>query len=103
MCNCRGSGQDIIISGGENISTVEVEQALVSHDAVLDVAVIGVPDEKWGERPAPTCSLVPGATLTADELIDYARNYWQARSPRHHLPRRSAPHLLGKGDEVRAA
>ena len=69
----RDRVKDIIISGGENISTVEVEQALVSHDAVLDVAVIGVPDEKWGERPRAYVLLVPGATLTADELIDYAR------------------------------
>ena len=69
----RDRAKDIIISGGENISTVEVEQALVSHDAVLDVAVIGVPDEKWGERPRAYVLLVPGATLTADELIDYAR------------------------------
>ena len=69
----RDRAKDIIISGGENISTVEVEQALVSHDAVLDVAVIGVPDEKWGERPRAYVLLVPGATLAADELIDYAR------------------------------
>ncbi len=47
----KDRAKDIIISGGENISTVEVEQAIVSHPAVLDVAVVGVPDEKWGERP----------------------------------------------------
>lgn len=43
--------KDVVISGGENISTIEVEQALLSHPAVLEVAVVGVPDEKWGERP----------------------------------------------------
>ena len=43
--------KDVVISGGENISTVEVEQALMSHPAVLEAAVIGVPDDKWGERP----------------------------------------------------
>ena len=47
----RDRAKDIIISGGENISTVEVEQALDAHPAVLEVAVVGVPDEKWGERP----------------------------------------------------
>ena len=69
----RDRAKDIIISGGENISTVEVEQALVSHDAVLDVAVVGVPDEKWGERPRAYVLLNAGASLTADELITYAR------------------------------
>ncbi|MFT4125491.1 MAG: AMP-binding protein [Gordonia sp. (in: high G+C Gram-positive bacteria)] len=69
----RDRAKDIIISGGENISTIEVEQALVSHDAVLDVAVIGVPDEKWGERPRAYVLLNPGAELAADELVDHAR------------------------------
>ncbi len=69
----KDRAKDIIISGGENISTVEVEQALVSHDSVLDVAVVGVPDEKWGERPRAYVLLKPGETLTADELIAYAR------------------------------
>jgi fatty-acyl-CoA synthase len=47
----RDRAKDVIISGGENISTVEVEQAVVSHPAVLETAVVGVPDERWGERP----------------------------------------------------
>lgn len=69
----KDRAKDIIISGGENISTVEVEQALVSHDAVLDVAVIGVPDEKWGERPRAYVLVQQGSTLTVDELIAHAR------------------------------
>ena len=69
----RDRAKDIIISGGENISTVEVEQALVSHDSVLDVAVVGVPDEKWGERPRAYVLLQPGATLSGDELVAYAK------------------------------
>ncbi len=70
----RDRAKDIIISGGENISTIEVEQALVSHDAVVDVAVIGVPDEKWGgERPRAYVLLQPGATLTGEELIEHGR------------------------------
>ncbi|MGC5247793.1 AMP-binding protein [Gordonia sp. DT219] len=69
----RDRAKDIIISGGENISTIEVEQALVSHDAVLDVAVIGVPDEKWGERPRAYVLREPGAELRADDLIAHAK------------------------------
>ncbi|MFW0795237.1 AMP-binding protein [Gordonia sp. CPCC 205515] len=69
----RDRAKDIIISGGENISTIEVEQALVSHDSVLDVAVVGVPDEKWGERPRAYVLRKPGAELTADDLIEHAR------------------------------
>ncbi|MCF8610544.1 AMP-binding protein [Gordonia sp. HY285] len=69
----KDRAKDIVISGGENISTVEVEQALVSHDAILDVAVIGVADEKWGERPRAYAQRRPGETVSADELIAHAR------------------------------
>jgi fatty-acyl-CoA synthase len=69
----RDRAKDIIISGGENISTIEVEQALISHDAIDDVAVVGVPDEKWGERPRAYVLLKPDKTLTAEELITYGR------------------------------
>ncbi|MDV3209270.1 MAG: acyl--CoA ligase family protein [Rhodococcus ruber] len=69
----KDRAKDIIISGGENISTVEVEQAIVSHPAVLDVAVVGVPDEKWGERPKAFVILKKDETVTAEELISYTR------------------------------
>jgi len=65
--------KDIVISGGENISTVEVEQALMSHPAVLDVAVVGVPDDKWGERPKAFVVLRAGHSATPEELIAYIR------------------------------
>ncbi len=66
--------KDVVISGGENISTIEVEQAVVSHPAVLDVAVIGVPDEKWGERPKAYVQLAAGAAATADEIIGHVKS-----------------------------
>jgi acyl-CoA synthetase (AMP-forming)/AMP-acid ligase II len=69
----RDRAKDIIVSGGENISTIEVETAVVSHPAVLEVAVVGVPDEKWGERPKAFVVLRHGATATADEIIEHVR------------------------------
>jgi fatty-acyl-CoA synthase len=67
----RDRAKDIIISGGENISTIEVEQALQSHDAVSEVGVVGVPDEKWGE--AAKAVVVARAPVTAQELRDHVR------------------------------
>ncbi|MEU6643695.1 AMP-binding protein [Saccharomonospora sp. NPDC046836] len=69
----RDRAKDIIVSGGENISTIEVEAALDSHPAVLEVAVVGVPDEKWGERPKAYVVLRPGQQAGAGELLDHAR------------------------------
>ena len=69
----RDRAKDVVISGGENISTVEVEQALMSHPAVLEVAVIGVPDEKWGERPKAFVVLKDGAVVEEGELIAHVR------------------------------
>ena len=65
----RDRAKDIIISGGENISTIEVEQAICTHPAVLEVAVVGIPDEYWGETPKAFVVLRPGATATEDEII----------------------------------
>ena len=66
--------KDMIISGGENIYPAEVENALVGHPAVADVAVIGVPDPRWGEAVKAVVVLKPGAEASADELIGFARN-----------------------------
>ncbi len=71
----RDRKKDIIISGGENISTIEVEQVLVRHPAVLECAVIAVPDEKWGERPKAFVTLTPGMEATATEIIAFCRDH----------------------------
>jgi fatty-acyl-CoA synthase len=69
----RDRAKDIIISGGENISTIEVERALVAHPDVLEAAVVAIPDEKWGERPKGFVTLRRGASLTEAELIAFSR------------------------------
>ena len=65
--------KDVIISGGENVSSIETEDALFSHPAVAEVAVIGVPDERWGELVLALVVLAPGAEATEDELRDHCR------------------------------
>ncbi len=70
----RDRAKDIIISGGENIASVEVEQAITSHPAVLEVAVVAGPDEKWGEIPVAFVTLKTGAEATERELIDHVRD-----------------------------
>jgi fatty-acyl-CoA synthase len=79
----RDRAKDVVISGGENISTVEVEQALMAHPAVLEVAVIGVPDEQWGERPKAFVVARPGHGVTESELVEHART----RIARYKAPR----------------
>ena len=69
----RDRSKDIIISGGENISTIEVEQTLVSHDAVLEAAVVAMPHDHWGERPMAYVTLKEGASVEPQELIDHVR------------------------------
>jgi len=63
----------MIVSGGENVYPAEVENALFAHPSVADVAVIGVPDEKWGEAVKAVIVVKPDAQLTGEELIGWAR------------------------------
>ena len=67
--------KDVIISGGENISSVEVEGVLLRHPAVQEVAIVGLPHERWGEAPHAFVVLKAGATATETELCDYARDH----------------------------
>ncbi len=69
----RDRSKDIIISGGENIASIEVEQAIAGHPAVLEVAVIARPDDKWGEVPVAYVGLKPSATATEADIIDHVR------------------------------
>lgn len=91
----RDRAKDIVISGGENISTVEVEQAIMTHGDVLETAVIGVPDEHWGERPKAFVVRKPGGTVGEDDLIDHVRSrIARYKAPKaitfvHQLPKTS--------------
>ncbi len=69
----KDRSKDIIISGGENISTIEVEGVLYSHPDVLEAAVVARPDEKWGETPCAFVTLKPGATTTEADIIAYCK------------------------------
>jgi fatty-acyl-CoA synthase len=69
----RDRSKDVIISGGENISSLEVEETLDRHPAVLNAAVVAQPDEKWGETPCAFIELKPDASVSADELRDFCR------------------------------
>jgi len=69
----KDRSKDVIISGGENISSLEVEDVLYRHPAVLAVAVVAQPDPKWGETPRAFVELRPGSTVTSDELVAHCR------------------------------
>ena len=81
----KDRSKDIIISGGENISSIEVEGALYRHPAVLEAAVVARPDPQWGESPCAFVTLREGATATAEELIEHCR---------HELARFKAPRTV---------
>jgi fatty-acyl-CoA synthase len=85
----RDRAKDVIISGGENVSTVEVEQTIMRHPAVLEVAVVGMPDERWGEVPKAFVTLKPGARATAEEIVELCHQ---------HLARFKAPKQVEFGE-----
>ena len=85
----RDRKKDIIISGGENISTIEVEQTVARHPAVLECAVVAIPDEKWGERPKAFVTLKPGMQATETEIIEFCRQ---------HIARFKCPAAVAFGD-----
>ena len=80
----KDRSKDIIISGGENISSIEVEDVLYKHAAVAACAVVGKPDEKWGETPVAFIELKPGASATTEEIIAWCRDHLaRYKCPRH--------------------
>ena len=80
----KDRSKDIIISGGENISSIEVEDALYKHPAVSAAAVVAKPDDKWGESPCAFIELKPGQNASADDLIAWCRKHLAAfKVPRH--------------------
>ena len=80
----KDRSKDIIISGGENISSVEVENVVAKHPAVSLVAVVAKPDEKWGETPCAFVELAPGKTVTEDEIINFCKdNMAGFKRPKH--------------------
>ncbi len=86
--------KDIIISGGENISTVEVENVIYQHPDVLEVAVVSVPDDKWGEVPKAFVLPKPGRTLTAQDIINHCKE---------NLARFKAPKVVEFGELPKTA
>merc|ERR1712039_291450 len=79
----KDRSKDIIISGGENISTLEVESLLLQHPKILETAVVARPDEKWGETPVAWVVCRPGETLTDEEIYTWCRE----SMPRYMVPR----------------
>jgi fatty-acyl-CoA synthase len=80
----KDRSKDIIISGGENISSIEVEDALYKHPAVQAAAVVAKPDEKWGETPCAFVELKPGASASTEDIIAWCRKHLAAyKCPRH--------------------
>jgi fatty-acyl-CoA synthase len=80
----KDRSKDIIISGGENISSIEVEDALYKHPAISVAAVVAKPDDKWGETPCAFIEVRPGQSLTKEEVIDWCRQHMaHYKVPRH--------------------
>jgi fatty-acyl-CoA synthase len=80
----KDRSKDIIISGGENISSLEVEEALYKHPAIMEAAVVARPDSHWGETPCAFVTLKPGATATAEDIVSFLRDtIARFKVPRH--------------------
>ena len=80
----KDRSKDIIISGGENISSIEVEDVLYKHPAIASAAVVAKPDDKWGETPCAFIELAAGQTLTQEEVITWTRERLaHYKCPRH--------------------
>ncbi|MDX3452052.1 hypothetical protein PV396_08845 [Streptomyces sp. ME02-8801-2C] len=101
--------KDVIISGGENITPIEVEQAIACHPAVLEVAVVGAPDERWGEVPVAYVVLWPDAITTERDIVDHVKSrIARFKAPKRvvfgELPRTSTgkiqKYLLREGERV---
>ena len=100
----RDRSKDVIISGGENIASVEVEQVLDSHPAVVESAVVAMPDEKWGEVPVAFVTVRSGHELDEDELTAYLRERLaHFKVPRALRRRRAAADVDRQDPEERAA
>jgi fatty-acyl-CoA synthase len=85
----KDRSKDVIISGGENISSLEVEDVLYRHPAVLGAAVVAMPDEKWGETPCAFVEIKPGAKVTEKDIVEFCRQ---------HLARFKAPRAVVFGE-----
>jgi fatty-acyl-CoA synthase len=85
----KDRSKDVIISGGENISSLEVEDVLYRHPAVLGAAVVAMPDEKWGETPCAFVELKPNTKITEQEIIAFCRQ---------HLAKFKAPRAVVFGE-----
>jgi fatty-acyl-CoA synthase len=90
----RDRSKDIIISGGENISSIEVEQTLSEHPSVMEAAVVAMPDEKWGERPKAFVELKSGEDASEDDMISFCRE---------HLARFKCPAAIEFGELPRTS
>jgi acyl-CoA synthetase (AMP-forming)/AMP-acid ligase II len=94
--------KDVIITGGENVSSIEVEDCLFQHPAVAEVAVIGVPDEKWGETIKALVVVGP-ARATEQELVDFAGSHGALQVPDlDRDPERAGAHRHRQAPEVQA-
>jgi acyl-CoA synthetase (AMP-forming)/AMP-acid ligase II len=89
----EGRADDIIVRGGENMSPGEIEEVLIEHPSVADCAVVGVPDEQWGEAVAAAIVVKPGQTVAADELREWVKKRLRSsRAPQHVVFREALPY-----------